>query len=103
MTVQPCQEHIELNELRVEHAERMLLDGEQAVELTFDTTFSERLRQFTNETVGCRVLLLSGGQILGRLRIREPIIGGRAKLTGDLGDAMFEALSVRAVIDLRIE
>jgi preprotein translocase subunit SecD len=90
--------------LAVVHAKRTPAEGMQGIEITFDQPSGERLREFTKDAVGRRVVFSISQEKLATLRLLDPITGRGVLLTGDFDSAAVERLlSAGAAIDLKLE
>jgi hypothetical protein len=94
----------ELTGLQIAKAERTIIEGKNGVEVTFDSLSAERLRQFTSDAVGRRMVVSVNQRRLAALRLLDPIVEGKILLTGDFDRLAREALfSAGAVLNLEIE
>ena len=76
----------------------------RSLEVTFDSLSAERLRQFTSDAVGRRIVVSVNQRRLATLRLLDPIVEGRILLTGDFDGFATEALfSAGAVLNLEVE
>jgi hypothetical protein len=75
-----------------------------AIELAFDQPSADRLREFTSQHVGQRVVFFAAGRKLATLKLRDAISEGRALLTGDFTKSLVDSLvqSPPATIDLEL-
>jgi hypothetical protein len=94
----------ELTGLQIVKAERTIVEGKNGIEVTFDRLTAERLRQFTSDAVGRRMVVSVNQRRLATLRLLDPIVEGKILLTGDFDRLASEALfSAGAVLNLEIE
>jgi hypothetical protein len=94
----------ELTGLQIAKAERTTIEGKNGIEVTFDSLSAERLRQFTSDAVGRRMVVSVNQRRLAALRLLDPIVEGKILLTGDFDRLAREALfSAGAVLNLEIE
>jgi hypothetical protein len=94
----------ELAGLLIVKTERTIVEGKNGIEITFDSHSAERLRQFTSDAVGRRIVVSVNQRRLATLRLLDPIVEGRILLTGDFDGFATEALfSPAAVLNLEIE
>lgn len=99
-----AEESTELADLTVAKAERMVFEGRNGIKITFDGPSADRLRQFTHDLVGRRIVVLVNQRRLATARLLAPIVNGDIVLTGDLDDLASEALfSAGAVLTMEIE
>jgi hypothetical protein len=95
---------VELTRLQIAKAERTIVEGKNGIGITFDSLSAERLRQFTSDAVGRRIVVSVNQRRLATLRLLDPIVEGGILLTGDFDSFATEALfSPGAVLDLEIE
>jgi hypothetical protein len=94
----------ELTGLQIAKTERTIVEGKNGIEVTFDSLSAERLRQFTSDAVGRRIVVSVNQRRLATLRLLDPIVEGRILLTGDFDGFATEALfSAGAVLNLEVE
>ncbi len=99
-----AEESTRLADLTVAKAERMVFEGRNGIKITFDGPSADRLRQFTHDLVGRRIVVLVNQRRLATARLLAPIVNGDIVLTGDLDDLASEALfSAGAVLTMEIE
>jgi preprotein translocase subunit SecD len=93
-----------LTGLHITKAERTIVEGKNGIDVTFDSLSAERLRQFTSDAVGRRMVVSVDQRRLATLRLLDPIVEGKILLTGNFDRLAREALlSTGAVLDLEIE
>jgi hypothetical protein len=104
LRAQDTPRRVELTGLQIAKAERTIVEGKNGIEITFDSLSAERLRQFTSDAVGRRIVVSVNQRRLGTLRLLDPLVEGKILLTGDLDSLAREALfSAGAVLNLEIE
>jgi hypothetical protein len=99
-----AEESTRLTDLTIAKAERMVFDGRNGIMITFDGPSAERLRQFTRDFVGCRIVVLVNQRKLATALLLAPIVNGNILVAGQLDKLASEALfSAGAVLTLEIE
>ncbi|MGA8498479.1 MAG: hypothetical protein WB764_23545 [Xanthobacteraceae bacterium] len=91
--------------LHIIEVKQIQSDHGTAVLLSFDEPSSVRLRQFTSQVVGRRIVFFANGKKIANLTLREAITEGKAQLTGKLDQSVLRTLSASPgpVIDLKAE
>jgi hypothetical protein len=99
-----AEESTRLTDLTIAKAERMVFEGRNGIKITFDGPSAERLRQFTRDFVGYRIVVLVNQRRLATALLLAPIVNGTILVAGDLDSLASEALfSGGAVLTLEIE
>jgi hypothetical protein len=99
-----AEESTRLTDLTIAKAERMVFEGRNGIKITFDGPSAERLRQFTRDFVGRRIVVLVNQRRLATALLLAPIVNGNILVAGDLDSLASEALfSADAVLTLEIE
>jgi hypothetical protein len=99
-----AEESVRLTDLTIARAERVVFEGQNGIKITFDDQSSERLRQFTRDIVGRRIVVLVKQRKLATAFLLAPIVNGNIMVTGDLDSLASEALlSAYAVLTLEVE
>jgi hypothetical protein len=105
----PCsparaQDKARLVALQIATAARVVVEGQNGIEVTFDQPSAERLRNFTRDAVGHHFAVFVDDRRLATLRLLDPIVDGNILLTGDLDKASSEMLfSPHAAVRLDLE
>jgi hypothetical protein len=91
--------------LHVAQAQRTSIEGRDGINITFDKSSAERVRQFTRDVVGRRVVVFVNQRRLATLHLLDPITGEGLLLTGDAldGVATQALFSCDSVVDLAVE
>jgi hypothetical protein len=99
-----AEESTRLTDLTIAEAERTVIEGRNGIKITFDGPSAERLRQFTRDLVGRRIVVLVNQRRLATALLLPPIVNGNTLVAGDLDSLASEALfSAGGVLTLEIE
>ncbi|MEX0755535.1 MAG: hypothetical protein WD556_10555 [Actinomycetota bacterium] len=82
---------------RIEHAEiaRAIPDGSSwAVELAFSLRGTVEFEEVTTQLMGRQLAVVVGNEVMAAPAVNEPIIGGRAAITGDFTKTEARSLAV---------
>ncbi|QIL01806.1 protein translocase subunit SecD [Sphingomonas sinipercae] len=69
-------------------------DGQAVVDITFNTTGAQRFGRVTRENVGKPFAIILDNKVLSAPNINEPILGGRAQISGSFTVESASALAV---------
>ena len=91
----------ELTGLVVAKVERTAVEGQNGIEITFDKTSAEQLRQFTTGSVGRILEFVVDGKKLARLRLIDPLTDGNVLLTGRIDNGVL--ISPSTAVSVKLE
>lgn len=98
-----AEQSIRLTDLTIAKAERMVFEGQNGIKITFAGRSAERVRQFTRDFVGCRIVVLVNQRRLATALLLAPIVNGNILVTGHSDSLASEALfSAGAVLTFEI-
>ena len=95
---------IRLDGLQVTQARHTFVEGKDGIDIDLDKPSAERLRKFTNEFVGRRLVVFVNHRRLATLRLLDPVTGNGLRVTGDDLDGVVAqpVFSPGAIIDLAV-
>jgi hypothetical protein len=90
----------ELTGLVVAKVEKTIVEGQNGIEITFDKASAERLRQFTDGSVGRILEFAVDGKKLIQLRLIDPLTDGNVLLTGHIDNTLLISPSATVSVEL---